>query len=545
MAFAANVGEMRNGVLKFYQPEEFWGCPSDYERRCAAKAAKVDAESYEAPPSSALCARAALFGGYLSTKRPILLELMGVQGSGKSTFCEKLLETSAKNNETGQIWTHLSQDTINGGRPGKREAVEKTALEQLRAGKCVIIDRMHLCPEQRAYFVNIASQADVSCHLLWFDVPKNIIERRVRSRTNHAGGVEGDVGARMAVQSLSQVVTPLYAEGFDLISRVRSEEEVKTIASSYGKLNATSTFTASLASDCIIPSSFALKVLCGEEKNKVTIPSVALGTMNMGKRVTNNLVSTALSAGFRAVDTAPTYKNEEEVGDGIKGSTSKPFITVKVPKSAVFPEEVRTEVTASLKRLGINKADLVILHWPCDFVENKTLGPVWNELESMASEGLASALGVSNFSVGALRVLLPLCRTHFPSVNQVERHPLLPQWDLVDYCANKGIILQAHTALGQGKNTLLQHPKIVSIAQASSLSITDMLLRWNLSQGVAVVTKSSSYERQKAAASEMHLLPPTVLEELDTIGRETKPYRFIDPPFMYRPGAPWAWGIKM
>ena len=101
MAFAANVGEMRNGMLKFYQPEEFWGCPSDYERRCAAKAAKVDAESYEAPPSSALRARAALCGGYLTTKRPILLQLMGVQGSGKSTFCQTLLETTAKGNGIG------------------------------------------------------------------------------------------------------------------------------------------------------------------------------------------------------------------------------------------------------------------------------------------------------------------------------------------------------------------------------------------------------------------------------------------------------------
>lgn len=143
MAFAANVGEMRNGTLKFYTPEAFWGCPSDYERRCDAKAAKVDAETYEAPPRLALCTRAALCGGYLCTKRPILLQLMGVQGSGKSTFCQELLR-AASNNETGQIWVHLSQDTINGGKPGKREIVEKTALERLRAGNCVIIDRMHL-----------------------------------------------------------------------------------------------------------------------------------------------------------------------------------------------------------------------------------------------------------------------------------------------------------------------------------------------------------------------------------------------------------------
>ena len=86
MQFAKNVGEMRDGKLKFYTPEDFWRCPSDYERRCAAKAAKVEAESYEVPPSSALHIRAALCGGYLSTEKPVLLLLMGVQGAGKSFF---------------------------------------------------------------------------------------------------------------------------------------------------------------------------------------------------------------------------------------------------------------------------------------------------------------------------------------------------------------------------------------------------------------------------------------------------------------------------
>jgi diketogulonate reductase-like aldo/keto reductase len=85
----------------------------------------------------------------------------------------------------------------------------------------------------------------------------------------------------------------------------------------------------------------------------------------------------------------------------------------------------------------------------------------------------------------------------------------------------------------------------MSIAKEGGLSIPDMLLRYNLSQGVAVVTKSSSYERQKAAASEMQSLPPETLKKLDAIGHETKAHRFINPPFMYRPGAPWAWGIKM
>jgi len=533
--FAKNVGEMRDGTLKFYTPEEFWGCPSDYERRCAAKAAKVDAESYEAPPSSALRLRAALCGGYLSTaEKPILLLLMGVQGSGKSHFCRELMGV-------GQNWKHLSQDTINGGRPGKREAVEKAALEHIRTGKCVIVDRMHLTVDQRAYFVNVAREADASCHLLWFDVPKTVVERRVRARTNHAGGVQGDAGARMAVQSLSQVVAPLYAEGFDLISRVRGEEEVKSIALSYGSLSASSTPTISrrVVSDAIV-----LKVSCaGEEKEKVMIPAVSLGTMNMGKRVAASLVTTALRAGFRAIDTAPTYNNEEQVGEGIRGSTPMSFITIKVPKSATSAEEARAEVTTSMKRLGIKKVDLVILHWPCDLIENNTLGSVWNELESMASDGLISALGVSNFSVGALRVLLPLCRTYYPAVNQVERHPLCPQWDLVDFCHS--ITLQAHTALGQGKDVLLRHPTIMSIAKEGGLSIPDMLLRYNLSQGVAVVTKSSSYERQKAAASEMRSLPPEVLKKLDAIGHETKAHRFINPSFMYRPGAPWAWGIKM
>jgi len=245
----------------------------------------------------------------------------------------------------------------------------------------------------------------------------------------------------------------------------------------------------------------------------------------------------------RAVDTAPTYMNENEVGEGMKkGSSTEPFVIVKVPKRATTADEARCEILSSLDRLGLSKANLIILHWPCDFIDSKTLGSVWHELEAMVSEGLATAVGVSNFSVGALRALLPLCRTSYPAVNQVERHPLLPQWDLVDYCHTHGIILQAHTALGQGKDELLKHPTIVSTAQEYRLSVPDMLLRWNLSHGVAVVTKCSSYERQKAAGEQKHRLPASVMEKLDSIGYDSKPYRFVNVPFMYRPGAPYSWG---
>jgi 2,5-diketo-D-gluconate reductase A len=108
-----------------------------------------------------------------------------------------------------------------------------------------------------------------------------------------------------------------------------------------------------------------------------------------------------------------------------------------VPKSVTDPLQVRPALLKSLGALGVQRADLLLLHWPSDVVEAGTLSSVWGAMQALVAEGLARGLGVCNFTVGALE-LLPSP----PLVLQVERHPLLPQWDLAHYCAKKGIILE-------------------------------------------------------------------------------------------------------
>jgi diketogulonate reductase-like aldo/keto reductase len=224
------------------------------------------------------------------------------------------------------------------------------------------------------------------------------------------------------------------------------------------------------------------------------------------------------------------------------------FLIVKVPKRATQPSQVRTEVLNSLRKLKRNTADLVLLHWPCDFIQVGTLGAVWKELEQMKSEGYCRNLGVSNFSVGALRTLLPFCKVERPVVNQVERHPLLPQWELLDFCANNAILLQAHTPLGQGRSKLLEHPTVARIAGNNNWTAAQVMLQWNLEQGVAVVSKcsSASHLLELAEVASGASLMPMQMEELYAVGAQASDQqRFVEPPFMYKAGASYSWGDRV
>ncbi|ACI65894.1 2,5-diketo-D-gluconic acid reductase A-like protein, partial [Phaeodactylum tricornutum CCAP 1055/1] len=223
------------------------------------------------------------------------------------------------------------------------------------------------------------------------------------------------------------------------------------------------------------------------------LPSLALGTMKLAKRSTSVVVSAALKKGIDAIDTAPTYNNEEEIGAALAHQKLKPFIIVKVPKRATLPAQVRDEVLLSLQKLGREFVDLILLHWPCDAIEADSLSSVWKELEHLQAKKYCHFLGVCNFSIDALRTLIPLCSPNGrPILNQIERHPLLPQWELLDFCARHGIQLQAHSPLGQGRSEVLEQHVVVDISKATGLSPAQVVLKWNLQHGIAVVTKSTS-----------------------------------------------------
>jgi DNA 3'-phosphatase len=513
--FAKNVGAMNSATLKFSTPDEYFGPSTASRRKISGDMAK-----YESPPKGALGTMAALSGGYM--KGPILLILCGVQGSGKSTFCNNLLEGSSA------TWMHMSQDTINNGKPGKREQVEAETSAALKNGKSVVVDRMHLDVEQRSHFIHLAKQSGVPVHALLLQPPKDVVLERVKTRTNHPAGVEGEKGARIASISIGRVVVPSYKEGLDFLTAVGSEGGVAKLVGFYKRVSCRDSRPS-------MPSSFSLVT-------DVVMPSVALGTMKVGKRIADDTISTAIKVGVRAVDTAPTYNNEAEIGANLAKDT---FVIVKVPKRAVQPADVRKELTTSLSSLRRDTADLLLLHWPSDVISADTLKPVWQEMESLVKEGLVRAIGVCNFNVDALRRLLPGCSIR-PAVNQVERHPMLPQWELIDFCFSQGILVQAHSPLGQGSSDLLGHATIKDIAKMNKLTPAQVVLQWNLLHGVAVIPKCTSKQHLAELSvllkGDSVLLPPSAMKALDCINERK---RFLAPPFMYSSKAIYAWGDRM
>ena len=270
IGFAKNVSERKGKTLAFYTPKEYFG-PSNKEMR---ERTQFLGGEYEEPAPEVLTTRAALASGYL--QGPVMLILCGVQGSGKSTFCERLLEGNADR------WVHLAQDTINGGKSGKREKVEEAAKEALQNNKSVVIDRMHLDETQRAYFVEVAKSVGVSAHAVALSPDKDVVLKRVRERENHPGGVEGEKGVKIAARSKLEM--PKYSEGFALISATSTVEGAARIVNLYRNVSVSPDTT-------LLPSSFQLD-------EKVSLPSIALGTAKLGRTVATDVVVESLQYGF-------------------------------------------------------------------------------------------------------------------------------------------------------------------------------------------------------------------------------------------------------
>ena len=440
--FAKNVGDMRKTTMEYFTPGQYFGT-SNVERRRLSSSLSVG--SPPVIPQEAIWSRAALLGGY--TSGPICLILVGVQGSGKSTFSHKLVECNTR-------WRHFSQDTIKNGAPGSRKAVVAAVREALQSQYCVVVDRMHLDEEQRQHFVLLGKQCQVPVHCLVLLATMEEVTERVRARVDHPGRVEGDNGARIAQSSLSNLKLPTYDEGFALISY--SHQMEGRMWTAYQNVS---------KSDGVMPLDRTIELHNG---GKLPLPMITLGTMSIRKRDSSSIVTKAIELGVSSVDTAPTYSNESEVGAALEHFHNV-IITIKIPKRAISPEQCHKEVIQSLSLLQRSRVDIILLHWPCDVIEAGTLATVWKELEKMKNEGLCLAIGVCNFTIMALMSLLPNC-TIKPALNQVERHPLLPQYDLLEYCDSQGIILQSHTALGNGSELLLANETVVRVAQESQMS---------------------------------------------------------------------------
>ncbi|MDP9727710.1 aldo/keto reductase [Alicyclobacillus sp. TC] len=227
--------------------------------------------------------------------------------------------------------------------------------------------------------------------------------------------------------------------------------------------------------------------------NGVEMPYVGLGVWQskQGGEV-ENAVRAALELGYRHIDTAAAYGNEEGVGQAIRDSgvaREEIFITTKLWNNSHGYEKALQAFEVSRKKLGVDYVDLYLIHWA---IEGKYLES-WRAFEKLLKDGYVRAIGVSNFEPKHLQDIM----NHFevvPAVNQVEFHPYLTQRELYEFCRAHHIQLEAWSPLMRG-GELLNHPLILRLAEKYSKTPAQIVLRWDLQQEVVTIPKSVRRER--------------------------------------------------
>ena len=235
-----------------------------------------------------------------------------------------------------------------------------------------------------------------------------------------------------------------------------------------------------------------------ELHNGVQMPYFGLGVYQSedGSEVIN-AVKAALDHGYRHIDTAAIYHNEEGVGTGIRESSvsrEDVFLTSKVWNTDQGYDSTIKAFEASLERLGTDYLDLYLIHWPKGELSKET----WKALEKLYMEERVRAIGVSNFLQHHLEDLLPSVEI-VPMVNQMEFHPYLVQQDLIDFCTSKNIQYEAWSPLMQGH--IFELDMMKDLASKYNKTIAQVVLRWDLQKGVITIPKSSKPERIKANAN--------------------------------------------
>ena len=218
-----------------------------------------------------------------------------------------------------------------------------------------------------------------------------------------------------------------------------------------------------------------------------TIPQLGFGTWQVSNDEAEKAVSSALQAGYRHIDTAAIYGNEEGVGRAIASSgisRDELFVTTKLWNDAHEPENARKAIETSLEKLGLDHVDLYLIHWPAPVKYGDAYVKAWNALQEFKSEGLTRSIGVSNFQPEHLDHL----EGEAPVVDQVEMHPTFNQAELRDELAKRSITPEAWSPLGQSKD--LQDATITKIADELGVTPAQAIIRWHLQIGNIVIPKS-------------------------------------------------------
>lgn len=254
--------------------------------------------------------------------------------------------------------------------------------------------------------------------------------------------------------------------------------------------------------------------------NGVDMPKFGLGVYKVEEgQVAVDAVKIALKHGYRSIDTASFYQNEDSVGQGIKESgvpRKDIFLTSKVWNDEQGYESTIEAFERSLKKLDTDYLDLYLIHWPV----KETFVDTWKALEKLYHDGRVRAIGVSNFHIQHLERLLPEAEV-IPAVNQVEFHPHLTQEGLRAFCENQGIHLEAWSPLKRGQ--LLDHPTLVSIGEKYGKNPAQVILRWDIQHNVITIPKSITPERiiQNAAIFDFTLTEEE-MKQIDALNENSR-----------------------
>lgn len=286
--------------------------------------------------------------------------------------------------------------------------------------------------------------------------------------------------------------------------------------------------------------------------NNSDIPALGFGTWRSDKDKVGDAVKAAIGIGYRHIDCASIYGNEKEIGEAlayiIKEETVKReelFVTSKLWNTDHHPDNVEKACKQTLSDLKLEYLDLYLIHWGIAFESGGDLEPVgedglvltepvsieetWQAMESLVKKGLVKSIGVANFTTTMIVDLLSYAEIK-PVVNQVEIHPYNTQSELVDYCHKKQIAITAYSPLGSIKsdeNRPISDSVVLAIAQKHKASPAQVLIKWSLQRGLAVIPKSINVSRIEENLNSVRFKLSE--KDMEDVNGLNKNHRFVDP----------------